>query len=469
MDQFVKKFTHDFSYSFLLNVVNLVVKSSFVFILPKIIGVAEFGYWQLYFLYTFFIAFGHLGLVDGIYLKYGGKFYGDLDLQRLRSQFWVLLGMGVLWNFILLLYIHLFLEDFNKAYILTIVAFDLVLTLPRTLLSIIFQMTGMIKQYAFSLMSESIFSFAIIAIMVIAGIKDYKLFILVDLIARFISLCVSLINAPGFIGKCSLGFEILRESVSNISIGIYLLLSNMVGLVVVASVRFAIESKWGIILFSKISLAFSVASVAVTAISAVGIVLFPLLRRLKRENLEESFSALSLLLMFLLVVCMCVYYPGTLLLQWWLPKYSESIYYLSIVLPMTFFDTQFIVVGSNFLKVIRKERSLFAINVSAVAFTIIVILLTAIFRWSVECLLIGLVMQSLLKCLLTVHTLGRFLQHINSDTLVTGVLVTGLFALSNIMLKGVIGFFTYVIGCLILVFIYRKKIQYSWMYLKSNE
>lgn len=74
---FLAKFTHDFSYSFLLNIVNLLIKTSFVFILPKLIGVEDFGYWQLYFLYTFFIAFGHLGLVDGIYLKMEENIIGN--------------------------------------------------------------------------------------------------------------------------------------------------------------------------------------------------------------------------------------------------------------------------------------------------------------------------------------------------------------------------------------------------------
>ena len=468
MHQFAKNFTHDFSYSFLLNIVNLVVKSSFVFILPKTIGVAAFGYWQLYFLYTFFIAFGHLGLVDGVYLKYGGKFYQELDLRELRSQFWILLGMGIIWCILLLLYMHITHTDANKEFVLTIVACDLVLTLPRTLLSVIFQMTGMIKQYAFSLMSESVFSFTLIMIMLVLGVRDYEYFIFIDLAGRMLSLCISLINAPNFVGYCSLGIKALRTAISNISVGIYLLLSNMVGLVVVASVRFTIESNWGIILFSKISLAFSIASVVVTATSAAGIVLFPLLKRLKRENLQESYLSLSILLIILLITGMIVYYPATLLLKWWLPKYEESMYYLSIVLPMTFFDTQFTVIGSNFLKVIRKERSLFSVNIFAVCFTLLSIVLTIKFDYTVEFLLYGLILQSILKVFLTTCVLKKNIQCDDVTALTIGLLAAGLFIVSNIIFRGTAGLLFYIVGYIVLISIYRKKIQWAYTYLKMN-
>ena len=377
--------------------------------------------------------------------------------------------MGIIWSILLLMYIHIFLTDANKIFILTVVACDLVLTLPRTLLSVIFQMTGMIRQYAFSLMSESIFSFSIIMFMLVLGVKDYKCFILVDLVARLVSLCISLFNAPNFVRRCSLDIKTLKEAFSNISVGVYLLLSNMVGLIVVASVRFAIESNWGIILFSKISLAFSIASVAVTATSAAGVVLFPLLKRLKQENLRKSFSSLSMLLMTLLTLCMIAYYPGTLLLEWWLPKYKESMYYLSIVLPMIFFDTQFTVVGSNFLKVIRKERALFGVNIFAVGLTVVLIGLSIKFKCPVESLLYGLILQSILKVFLTTCILKKNLQQVSLDALNVGLLVASLFIVANVILKGFVGFLVYGVGCMVLIVMYRKKIQRAYTYLKTNE
>lgn len=466
---FLAKFTHDFSYSFLLNIVNLLIKTSFVFILPKVIGVEDFGYWQLYFLYTFFIAFGHLGLVDGIYLKNGGKYYGELDFKTLRSQFLVLIGMGAVWAGLLFLYSQHFLLDENKIYILTVIALDLILSLPRTLISVIFQTTGMIKEYSFSLMSESISSFFMIAIMLFLGIRDYRYLILADCAARCISLCVSMYNAPGFIGEQFINpIESIKEAFSNISVGIFLLLANMVGLVVIASVRFAVEDQWGIVVFSKVSLAFSISSVAITATGAASVVLFPLLKRLTKEKLDQSFSALSLLLIVLLAVLFCLYYPGVSILEWWLPKYEESFYYLTIILPMTLFDSNFSVIGSNFLKVMRKERNLLSINILAVVFTWICIGMGWYCKLPLDLLLEGIVIQSLIKMGLTIRALNKIMPNVKYYSFYAGVIVSILFYVSNLLIGGWIGCGVYGVGCLFLLWAVSGKIKSSLSLLKGT-
>ena len=467
---FLSKFTHDFSYSFLLNIVNLVIKTSFVFILPKLIGVEDFGYWQLYFLYSFFIAFGHLGLVDGVYLKNGGKYYKELNFKILRSQFLVLIGIGTVWALLLFLYSRYFVFDTNKTYILTVIAIDLFLTLPRTLISVIFQMTGMIKQYSYSLMSESISSFFMIVVMLVLGIRDYQYLILADCGARFISLCVSLHNAPGFIGRQVMDFyESIKEAFSNISVGIFLLLSNMVGLVVIASVRFAVEDQWGIVAFSKVSLAFSISSVAIPATSAASVVLFPLLKRLNKENLDQTFSALSLLLMVLLIAAFSLYYPGVNILGWWLPKYSESFYYLTIILPMTLFDSNFSVIGSNFLKVMRKERSLLLINVLAILFTWGCVVIVRHYKLPLELLLGGIVAQSFIKMGMTMRIITIALSKVKYSVLYIAVLASALFYISNLLIKGWTGFGIYLAGCLFLMWILRGTIKDSIALLKSSK
>ena len=433
-----------------------------MFILPKLIGVEDFGYWQLYFLYTFFIAFGHLGLVDGIYLKNGGKYYRELDFRILRSQFLMLIGMGAVWAGLLFLYSQYFLLDANKAYILTVIALDLILSLPRTLISVIFQMTGMIKEYSFSLMSESASSFFMIVIMLLCGIRDYRYLILADCGARCISLWVSLHNAPGVIGRqFMIPLECMKEAISNISVGLFLLLSNMVGLIVIASVRFAVEDQWGIVAFSKVSLAFSISSVAITATGAASVVLFPLLKRLTKKNLEQSFSALSLLLIILLAVLFCLYYPGVRILEWWLPQYGESFYYLTIILPMTLFDSNFSVIGSNFLKVIRKERNLLSINVLAVLFTWICIFIVSYFRLPLDLLLWGIVAQSFIKMGLTIRALNRVMPKVRYFGLFAGAIVSILFYISNLLIGGWIGCGVYGVGCLFLVWAVRDKIRSS--------
>lgn len=66
------------------------------FILPKVLGVAEFGYWQLYMFYSLYTMIFQLGLADGIYLRIGGKKYEEINLSILKSQYIILMMFQVI-------------------------------------------------------------------------------------------------------------------------------------------------------------------------------------------------------------------------------------------------------------------------------------------------------------------------------------------------------------------------------------
>ncbi|WEV42229.1 hypothetical protein OZX57_01690 [Bifidobacterium sp. ESL0682] len=56
-------------------------------IIPKMLGVTQFGYWQLYLFYVSYVGFFHLGLSSGIYLKMGGVPRDEMDKGSVKSQF----------------------------------------------------------------------------------------------------------------------------------------------------------------------------------------------------------------------------------------------------------------------------------------------------------------------------------------------------------------------------------------------
>ena len=55
-----KKIVANFSYVVLSNLLTVIVSSLVVLILPKIMGVEEYGYWQLYIFYLSYTGFVHL-------------------------------------------------------------------------------------------------------------------------------------------------------------------------------------------------------------------------------------------------------------------------------------------------------------------------------------------------------------------------------------------------------------------------
>ena len=64
-------------------------------IVPKIMGVVNYGYYKIFILYGTYIALTHMGIVDGILLKYGGKSLNKYDLILIRSYLRVLFYFSV--------------------------------------------------------------------------------------------------------------------------------------------------------------------------------------------------------------------------------------------------------------------------------------------------------------------------------------------------------------------------------------
>ena len=57
------------------------------FLIPKILSVYGYGMYKTFTLYTTYIGFFSLGIIDGIVLDYGGFNYDELNCEKFRSFF----------------------------------------------------------------------------------------------------------------------------------------------------------------------------------------------------------------------------------------------------------------------------------------------------------------------------------------------------------------------------------------------
>ena len=463
---FLNNFIRNFSYSISLNVMNLSIRTVYVLILPKIIGIADFGYWQLYLLYTSFIHFCHLGLVDGVYLKNGGLLYSELNKEKIRPQIIILFYIALGFAFIVNYFSWLVNDDFNKTYLLFIVSIDIVLMLPRTLLSVIFQTTGRIKEFSISLMSEAVCFCAIVMLLLLLGVRDFKILVLGDVIARIISLGVSCYFAKEIVSFVKLKYNDFLEALDNIKIGIFLLLSNMSGMLSLAIVRLVVENVWGIVAFSKISLAFSISNVAMSGISAASIVLFPLLKRLDNIDFIKLYFKLNKIIIFFLLLILCFYYPCTKALTLWLPDYNDSFRYVALIAPICIYDGLSVLILNNYLKAIRKEKLIFKINFISVLFILIMSVLSINFSFKLEFLLYCVILSTILKTFLAHYFISYYLKRYNWNSIFYCFLGTISFILANFYIAGFDGFIIYLIVLAVIVFYNKNSLKNALIEIK---
>lgn len=135
-------FISNVSYTLTANIITLLISILVISILPKLMGVSEYSYFQLYIFYTSYVVFFHLGLPNGIYLRYGGKEFSELNQGQYRIQFWIL----VLFTFFISMsgsiYFILHFGITNKSYIFIMTCICGLLVLPRDYILLTFQATN---------------------------------------------------------------------------------------------------------------------------------------------------------------------------------------------------------------------------------------------------------------------------------------------------------------------------------------
>lgn len=63
----------------------IVISGVFVgFLIPKVLGVEEYGYYKIFTLYATYIGIFSFGISEGVYLKYSGIEYSRLNKQKIR-------------------------------------------------------------------------------------------------------------------------------------------------------------------------------------------------------------------------------------------------------------------------------------------------------------------------------------------------------------------------------------------------
>nr|WP_318753425.1 hypothetical protein [Globicatella sp. PHS-GS-PNBC-21-1553] len=141
-----KELLTNFSFVIISNLTNLLISSLAILIIPKVIGVREYGYWQLYAFYISYAGFFHLGWPDGIYLRYGGVEYENLDKDYFFKQIILYnIYLFIVTGFVLL-FVNLNNFDTDKSFIYYMASCNIILLNIRVFFVLLLQATNEIKK-----------------------------------------------------------------------------------------------------------------------------------------------------------------------------------------------------------------------------------------------------------------------------------------------------------------------------------
>lgn len=441
--------------SIIAQVISLAVSFVMNLILPKFMSEYQYSLWQTYLLYVGYVGVLHFGLLDGIVLRYSRYDYDELDKPRMRSQFKCLLAMTSVFCLIAIACASIFCKSEMRV-VFTMTAIGIVTRTIFNYTSYSFQITNRIKYYAEMIIGYRMFYGFGVVLMMIFGFYDFYFFCLIDLCSDLFGILFSVHNNNELYFGISLNIkDTLEEAKRNISAGIMLMISNWSSFLLTGGARLIIQWHWDKITFGKISFSFSITNLFLTFVTAISVVLFPSLKRTNKENLPALYQKIRSVMNPLLITVLIFYYPGCWILKIWLPAYNNSLTYLGILLPIIIFSSKISLLTNNYLKALRKERTMLVINLFSVGIAIGMFSFSAYVANNLKMLLISIVVAIMICSILAESTVMKTMNIFDAKSFAGEIIMTVVFMTTTMMPSQIMGLLIY--GFAVLIFLFFNK------------
>lgn len=408
MNNKVKKLITNLSYAFWAQGLSLGVSIILSFILPKFIGVSEFGYWQLFIFYTTYAGFFHFGLTDGIYLRTGGKKYNELDHSLLGTEMKFLNLFQILLTFIISILVIKIEDTPERCFVIISFLIYMVIFNSVAYLGYIFQAVNRTKDYSKALIIEKTCCLLAVVATILLQIANFKYYITIYIVCDGFALLYCIWKGRAIVFS---PFQNLKKTFQdmkiNITIGIKLLIANLASLLIIGFNRILIDYHWGIEEFGKFSMALSLTNFFLLFITQISMVLFPVLRQTDNTNMKKYYVNLRNILFILLPMIFIAYFPLQIILKIWLPQYAESFRYLIFLLPICIYDGRMQMLCTTYFKVLRKEKFLLIVNIIAMSISCLLGIVGTFFINNVYMVIFAIVISIIIRNLISEIYLGK--------------------------------------------------------------
>ena len=84
-NNFLSTLKSNMLYAYVSQAVSTLIGMSFTLLIPKILGVEGYGYWQLIVFYATYLGIFYIGINDGLYLRNGGKELDEINKPIIKK------------------------------------------------------------------------------------------------------------------------------------------------------------------------------------------------------------------------------------------------------------------------------------------------------------------------------------------------------------------------------------------------
>ena len=339
----------------LSNIFSIISGTLIGFVIPKLMGVSEYGYYKTFTLYCSYIGIFHFGFIDGIYLKYAGKKFDDLNKNRFRTYSKFLI-FGETFVSLLVVITSLFYIKSSLFYILLFFGLNIMATNITTYFEFVSQITMQFKRITFRNVIRCTLNVVSICILFVlykfynVMIYYYYYAVVVVLINYILAVWYTISYRSIVFGQSDKFLEVKQDILSFFKIGVPLLLSNLI-----AQLIFVVDQQFVNIAFdnetySIYAFSYNMISLITVATNAISTVLYPTLKTLNESTITKNYTKLNSYLLLFVSFGLILYYPLSIIVNVFLPDYLDSLNIFKIIFPGVVFSSSISVVKYNCYK-----------------------------------------------------------------------------------------------------------------------
>ena len=343
------------------NVVLLLVGILAGFIIPKVLGVENYGFFKTFTMYATYTTFLQLGFVNGIYLIYGGKDLDELPKDRFKFYFrlFSILELAISAIFIVA---GVIVKDQNISFILVFLGIYSLCSNIMTYFQLLSQITMRFKEYSARIFVQSILKVLVVGIVLALyyifqqNFVDYKIYtILYISLYVFLAIWYIFTYRDLIFGKFKFEKTFWSDIKRVFITGIPLLVADAIVICIQQVDHQFVNIFFTNAEFSIFSFAYSILALVTVLVGSLSNTFYPVIKRTSKENLSKSFLSMHSIVVSLSLVLLCAYFPIKVIIGDYLQEYIGSLPILTVLFVGAIMSTSINIVIQNFYKTLNKN------------------------------------------------------------------------------------------------------------------
>ena len=362
-------------YVLLANLINLGFNLITNFVLPKQLSVDSYATIKTFQLYVSYVGVFHLGFVDGMYLKYGGKSVNQISHWDLQTNLSTLRIFQIVVTVICVVLAIILKQE--------VLIFSALSILPLNMANYfkqLYQATGEFSLYGKIMNANTILIFFANMMWIFLFKVDNGLYFLLSNVVVYFAVWIVLeLNCKKLLGRRKEGkVFFFKELVTNIKAGILLTVGNLSSVSLTSMDRWFVKVLMDTFAFAQYSFAVSMENFMNVAVTPVTITLYNYFCKVTEiKNIRKMRNCVMLFAAFI-VACA---FPARFILEVYLTNYIDSAKVMFILFSAQIF---YIIIKSIYVNLYKAKKKQLIYFIKLVAIIAIGFVFNVICYWIYE-------------------------------------------------------------------------------------